>query len=172
MSGVKVLAFALFAIVQAVSQDTPKMFPYPVPQDGPSSPPVQARCKFSDGKTITVDYSTRHVKADLSPFDLRPTGGGWATVFNDITFVTDESIITAEGMGVPAGDYATAPAIHFPMVAIKLIMKTHNGGEMRVPMSVTKLALPDRKLCNFIRTHRWKLHDARELEGLEHATLG
>src|ERR1700721_1948728 len=90
MSGVRVLAFALFVVVHAASQDPSKMFPYPLPQDGPSSLPVQARCKFSDGKTITVDYSTRHVKTDLSPFDLRPTGGGWATVFNGITFVTDE----------------------------------------------------------------------------------
>lgn len=81
MSGVKMLALALFIVVQAVSQDAPKMFPYPVPQDGPSSPPAQARCKFSDGKTITVDDSTRHVKTDLSPFDLRPTGGGWGDGF-------------------------------------------------------------------------------------------
>jgi hypothetical protein len=142
MRGVKVLTFALLIVVEAVSQDAPKLFAYPVPQDGPSSPPVHARCKFSDGKTIAVDYSTRHVKADLSPFDLRPTGAGWATIFNDISFVTDESIITVEGTSVPEGDYAIVPDVHFPMVAIKLIMKTHNGGELRVPMSVTKLALP------------------------------
>jgi hypothetical protein len=98
--------------------------------------------QVSDGKTITVDYSTRHVKTDLSPFDLRPTGGGWATVFNDITFVTDEDLITVEGMSVRAGDYTIAPTVHLPMVAMKLAMKTHDGGELRVPMSVTKLSSP------------------------------
>ena len=31
MSGVKVLAFALFVVVQAASQDASKVLPYPVP---------------------------------------------------------------------------------------------------------------------------------------------
>ena len=153
MSGVKVLAFALFVVVQAASQDASKVFPYPVPQDGPSSAPVQSRCKFSDGKTIAVGYSTRHIRADLSPYDLQPTGGGWATVFDDITLVTDESFITVEGITVPARNYTIIPAIHWPMLAIKLIMKTHNGGELRVPMSVTRLTSPaDNSAISFEHT--------------------
>lgn len=53
-----------------------------------------------------------------------------------------KNLITVEGMSVRAGDHTIAPTLHLPMVAIELAMKTHNGGELRVPMSVTKLHLP------------------------------
>jgi hypothetical protein len=168
MSGVKALAFALFvAAVQAASQDGSQvfsntappgwktnqsavfavgqaaraevfqMFPYPVPADGPSGPQMQAQCKFSDGKAITVDYSTRHVKVHVPLF-----GDGWQTVFNDIKFVTDESLVTVKRLSVPAGDYTIAVPERSPMVFPILFMKRHTGGEFSMPMSVTKLASP------------------------------
>jgi hypothetical protein len=170
MSEVKVLAFALFIVAQAVSQDGPRvfsyaapaewkanpfasltpglaarqdvlqMFPYPVPEDGPSSSPEQAQCGFADGKTITVKYSTRHVRDQQ---DMPPYGDVWRTVFNDIIFVTDESLITVKGMVVPAGDYTIAVTNPIPWVFLgKLVMKSRNGGELRVPLSATKLASP------------------------------
>jgi hypothetical protein len=139
MSGVRVLAFALFIVVQAASQDASKMFPYPVPQDGPSTPPVRAQCKFSDGKAITVDYSTRHVKVDPPPY-----GAAWVTVFDDITFVTGEGLITVKGISLPPGAYTIVPSTNTYPVHNNwtLLMKGQAGGELRVPMSVTKLASP------------------------------
>jgi len=167
MSGVKVLAFALFVVVQATSQDgwqvfsntAPpewrinqsalfavgraarpdvfQMFPYPVPDDGPSGPQMQAQCKFSDGKVITVDYSTRHVKIRVPLF-----GDSWQTVFDDIEFVADESLVTVKGLSVPAGGYTIAVSERSPRVFPILFMKRHKGGESSVPMSVTTLASP------------------------------
>jgi hypothetical protein len=199
MNGVKVLAFVLFIVVQATSQDAPsvfpfppnvfhyypvprflyaasqvpysaiipqnasnpfptvpqmphavpqdpsKMFPYAVPPDGTVNPPEQAQCKFSDGKMITVDYSTRHVKADdlfFFPFVPPPM---WATVFNGIRFVTDESLITVKGMSVPAGDYTiVVPQNTYPNVFLYLITG-QKGGESHVPVSLTYLASPAEK---------------------------
>ena len=136
MSRMKVLAFALFIAGQAASQDASKLFPYAVPQDGPSSPKMQAQCKFPDGKTITVDYSTRHVK-DRAPM----LGEVWKTVFDDgMVFVTDASLVTANGISVPAGDYTIAPLIEFR--GRTLFVKKHTGGESRVPMSVSNLTRP------------------------------
>lgn len=170
MSGVKVLAFAVFIAVQAASQDGSKafsyaappewkanpfalftagqaarldvfqMFPYPVPEDGPSSPPEQAQCRFSDGKTITVNYSTRHVKAADR---MQPFRDVWVTVFNDIILVTDESLTTVNGMSFPAGDYTVyVPQNTYPRAFLTVFMKRHKGGEAHVPLSATKLASP------------------------------
>ena len=135
MSGVKVLAVTLFIVGQATSQDASKMFPYPVPQEGPSSPKMQAQCKFSDGKTITVDYSTRHVKVrkGYPP----PYGDIWQTVFDDIMFVTDESLITVKEV-IPAGDYTIVATPDYAT----LLLKKSTGGESRVPMSVRRLVSP------------------------------
>ena len=38
------------------------------------SPPAQAQCKFSDGKTITVDYSSPRMKGRKIFGDLVPYG--------------------------------------------------------------------------------------------------
>jgi len=167
MSRVRVLAFALFIVVQAASQDMSKvssytapqewktnpfalftagrvarpdvvqMFPYPVPEDGPSTPPEQVNCTVSDGKTISVNYSTRHVK------QKRPLlGDEWVTVFDNIIFVTDKRLTTAEAMSVPADDYTIAVPAHLRRVFLTLFMKRQKGGELRVPLSPTKLTLP------------------------------
>jgi hypothetical protein len=173
MSGVKVLVFALLIVVQAASQDGSnvfskvalrdwktnpfasfivrqpvwrdafQMFPYPVPEDGPSSPPEQVLCKFSDGKAITVNYSTRNIRAGdgISRF-----GDTWVTLFDDIIFVTDQSLITVKGMRVPAGDYTIlANPNRYPRVFQSLTMKRHKGGELRVPVSLAYLASPAEK---------------------------
>jgi hypothetical protein len=138
MSGAKVLACALLMVVRAASQNVPKVVS--PPQTATSSPTAQAQCKFSDGKTITVDYSTRHIKVDVPTY--QPYGAVWQTVFNDIRFVTDEGLITVKGMGVPAGDYTIAVVFHYPRVFPSLIMMSRQGGELRVPLSATKLASP------------------------------
>src|SRR5437667_11394297 len=63
------------------------------------SPPAQAQCKFSDGKTITVDYSSPRMKGRKIFGELVPYGEVWRTGANEATtFVVDENFITAEGI--------------------------------------------------------------------------
>ncbi|MGO9126107.1 MAG: hypothetical protein ACLP6G_14620 [Terriglobales bacterium] len=131
---------------QPARPDASQMFSYPVPEDGPSSPPMQAECRFSDGKTITVDYSTRHLKAYPLPYSTRwhPLQSvGWVTVFDDINLVTDETLVTAKGMSVPPGKYTVAvPGHTWGIVFPDLVIKEREGGELRVPMSASDLASP------------------------------
>jgi hypothetical protein len=69
------------------------------------SPPAQAQCKFSDGKAITVDYSSPRAKGRKIFGDLVPYGQVWRTGANDATsFVTDANL-TVGGKDVPAGHY-------------------------------------------------------------------
>ena len=69
------------------------------------SPPAQAQCKFSDGKTITIDYSSPRAKGRKIFADLVPYGQVWRTGANDATsFVTDANL-TFGGKDVPAGHY-------------------------------------------------------------------
>lgn len=69
------------------------------------SPPAQAQCTFSDGKTITVDYSSprmrgRKIYGGLVPYDkVDRTGANEAT-----TFVTTSNLAVG-GKSVPAGNY-------------------------------------------------------------------
>jgi len=69
------------------------------------SPTAPAQCKFSDGKTITVDYSSprmkgRKIYGGLVPYDkVDRTGANEAT-----TFVTDANL-SVGSKDVPAGSY-------------------------------------------------------------------
>src|SRR5437016_3271612 len=49
------------------------------------SPPAQAQCKFSDGTTITMDYSSPRMKGRKIFGDLVPYGEVWRTGANDAT---------------------------------------------------------------------------------------
>jgi hypothetical protein len=69
------------------------------------SPPAQAQCKFSDGKTITVDYSSPRAKGRKLFGELVPYGEVWRTGANEATtFVTDTNL-SVGGKDVPAGSY-------------------------------------------------------------------
>src|SRR5271167_2093371 len=69
------------------------------------SPAAQAQCKFSDGKTITVDYSSPRAKGRKIFGGLVPYAEVWRTGANDATtFVTDANL-TVGGKDVPAGSY-------------------------------------------------------------------
>src|SRR5229473_741963 len=76
------------------------------------SPAAQAQCKFSDGKTITVDYSSPRMKGRKIFGELVPFNDVWRTGANEATaFVTDANL-KVEGKDVPAGSYTifTVPA--------------------------------------------------------------
>ena len=69
------------------------------------SPPAHAQCKFSDGKTVTVDYSSPRAKGRKVFGGLVPYGQVWRTGANEATaFVTDTNV-SIGGKDVPAGSY-------------------------------------------------------------------
>ncbi len=116
------------------------------------SPAAQAQCKFSDGKTITVDYSSPHMRGRKIFGGLVPYGEVWRTGANVATsFVTNENLFMLKGSNVPAGSY-TIFTIPGPD-KWTLIINKHTGESgtpykyeseelARVPMSVTKLPSP------------------------------
>src|SRR6202049_2239370 len=69
------------------------------------SPAAQAQCKFSGGKTITVDYSSPRMKGRKIFGGLVPFGQVWRTGANEATtFVTSADVVVG-GKTVPAGSY-------------------------------------------------------------------
>src|SRR5580704_163768 len=98
---VSLFAVAMFASAQMnMSED----------KSNRPSPPASAACKFSDGKTIKIDYSSprakgRKIFGEASEKALVPYGQIWRTGANDATtFVTDTNV-TVGGKAVPAGSY-------------------------------------------------------------------
>jgi Protein of unknown function (DUF2911) len=75
------------------------------------SPSAQAQCKFADGKTITVDYSSPRMKGRKIFGGLVPYGEVWRTGANEATTFVTTADLTVWGKDVPAGSYTifTAP---------------------------------------------------------------
>jgi len=144
---VSLFAVAMFASAQMNMSDDKSKRP---------SPPASAACKFSDGKTIKIDYSSprakgRKIFGEASEKALVPYGQIWRTGANDATtFVTDTNL-NVGGKAVPAGNYTifTVPKAD----AWSLVISKKTGewgtdypGEMedlvRVPMTVSKTSAP------------------------------
>ena len=69
------------------------------------SPAASAQCKFADGKSIKVDYSSPRAKGRKIYGELVPFGEVWRTGANEATtFVTDANL-TIGGKEVAAGNY-------------------------------------------------------------------
>ena len=69
------------------------------------SPAASAQCKFSDGKSIKVNYSSPRAKGRQIFGGLVPYGEVWRTGANEATtFVTDANL-SIGGKDVPAGSY-------------------------------------------------------------------
>src|SRR5262245_17375873 len=81
-------------------------------QQAPLSPPAKAECKFSDGKTINVSYSSPRAKGRKIFGGLVPYDQVWRTGANDATAFVTTSALSVEGKDVPAGSYTifTVPA--------------------------------------------------------------
>jgi len=84
-----------FTLVVAAQQDKSKR----------PSPPEQAQCKFTDGKTITVDYSSPRMKGRKIFGDLVPYGEVWRTGANEATTFVTTAPLTIGSTNVPAGNY-------------------------------------------------------------------
>jgi hypothetical protein len=115
------------------------------------SPPAQAQCKFPDGKTISVDYSSPRAKGRKIFGGLVPYGEVWRTGANDATSLVTNANLTAEGKDIPAGSYTifTVPE----QDKWTLIVSKHTGEwgipykyeseELaRIPMQVSKTSAP------------------------------
>ena len=122
------------------------------------SPPASAECKFTDGKTIKMDYSSprlndpkthqpRKIFGSAEEKALVPYGAVWRTGANEATtFVTDANL-TVGGKEVAAGTYTiftTPKADAWTLIVSKKTGEwgTPYPGEKedlaRVPMSVAK----------------------------------
>jgi hypothetical protein len=71
----------------------------------PSPPAAPAVCHFSDGKTITVDYSQPSMKGRKIYGDLVPFDQPWRTGANEATTFVPTTDVTISGQAVPAGNY-------------------------------------------------------------------
>jgi Protein of unknown function (DUF2911) len=120
------------------------------------SPPASAACKFSDGKTIKIDYSSprakgRKIFGEASEKALVPYGQIWRTGANEATtFVTDTNV-TVGGKPVPAGSYTIFTVPKADAWSLAISKKTGEWGTdypgekedlVRVPMSVSKTSAP------------------------------
>ena len=115
------------------------------------SPPASASCKFSDGKTVKIDYSSPRAKGRKIFGGVVSYGEVWRTGANDATTFVADTNVTVGGKAVPAGSYTlfTLPTAD----AWTLIISKKTGewgtdyaGEKedlaRVPMSVSKTSSP------------------------------
>jgi hypothetical protein len=69
------------------------------------SPPAQAKCSFSDGKTVTTDYSSPRAKGRKVFGDLVPYGEVWRTGANEATTFVTTANLTIGSLMIPAGNY-------------------------------------------------------------------
>jgi hypothetical protein len=70
------------------------------------SPPANAECKFTDGKTIRVDYSSPRAKGRKILGGLVPYGEVWRTGANEATTLVSDADLTVGGKEVPVGKYS------------------------------------------------------------------
>ena len=144
---VSLFAVAMFASAQMNMSDDKSKRP---------SPPASAACKFSDGKTIKIDYSSprakgRKIFGEASEKALVPYGQIWRTGANDATtFVTDTNV-TVGGKAVPAGSYTIFTVPKADAWSLVISRKTGEWGTdypgekedlERVPMTVSKTSAP------------------------------
>jgi len=120
------------------------------------SPPASAECKFSDGKTIKVDYSSprakgRKIFGAASDKAVVPFGEVWRTGANEATtFVTGANVMVG-GKEVPAGSYTVFTIPKADGWTLAISKKTGEWGTdypgegedvARATMSVAKTAAP------------------------------
>jgi len=138
-----IAVIALFALTTLVSaqQDKSKR----------PSPPASAQCKFSDGKTVNVDYSSPRVKGRKIFGELVPNGQVWRTGANEATTFVADTNLSVGGTNVPAGSYTIFTVPNADKWSLVISKKTGEWGTdyagekedlARVPMSVSKTSAP------------------------------
>ena len=144
---VSLFAVAMFASAQMNMSDDKSKRP---------SPPASAACKFSDGKTIKIDYSSprakgRKIFGEASEKALVPYGQIWRTGANDATTFVADTNVTVGGKAVPAGSYTIFTEPKADAWSLVISKKTGEWGTdypgekedlVRVPMTVSKTSAP------------------------------
>jgi len=116
-----------------------------------ASPAARAACKFADGKTITVNYSSPRMRGRKIFGDLVPFGEVWRAGADDATSFVPNVDVVVGGKSVPAGRY-TLFALPTPTKWTLIVSK--QTGEFGIPypgekfdfarleMKVSKLSSP------------------------------
>lgn len=117
----------------------------------PQSPAAKADCKFADGKTIHIDYSSPRIRGRKIFGGLVPYGEPWRLGANEATTFVIDLDVNVGGKTVPKGSY-TLFALPNPDTWTLIISKDTGEwgipypGEQddfaRVPMKVSKLSSP------------------------------
>ncbi len=109
------------------------------------SPPAKTECKFDDGKSITVDYSSPRMKGRKIFGDLVPYGQVWRVGANEATtFVTVTDLVVG-GKPVPAGKY-TLHTIPNTNKWTLIISKKSSGWGIPYPGEAEDFARTDMKV--------------------------
>lgn len=115
------------------------------------SPPEQAQCKFSDGKTVSVDYSSPRLKGRKVGGEVAPYGQVWRTGANEATTFVTTANVNADGRDIPAGNYTLFTLPEESKWTLIVNKKTGEWGipykydseELaRIPMSISKTSAP------------------------------
>jgi len=115
------------------------------------SPPANAVCKFSDGQTVTIDYSSPRMKGRKIFGGLVPYGQIWRTGANEATTFVTTADLTVGGKSVPAGSYTIFTVPEAAQWTLVISKKTGEWGTdypgesndlVRVPMTVSKTPAP------------------------------
>ena len=117
----------------------------------PQSPSAKAECKFPDGKSVHIDYSSPRMRGRKIFGGLVPYGEVWRAGANEATSFLIDADMNVAGKAVPKGSY-TLFALPNPN-AWTLIVSKQTGewgipypGEQedfaRLPMKVSKLDAP------------------------------
>ena len=116
------------------------------------SPPAQANCKFADGKTMAVDYSSprakgRKIFGSKDEKALVPYGEVWRTGANEATTLTTTAATTVDGKDVPEGSYTL---FTIPNSGKWTLIISKQTGEWGIPYPGEKsdLARVDMKVAN------------------------
>ena len=115
------------------------------------SPPASAECKFTDGKTVKVDYSSPRRKGREIYGGLVPYGQVWRTGANEATAFVADTNLSVGGKDVPAGSYTIFTVPNRDKWTLIINKKTGEWGipykyeadELaRVDMQVSKTSAP------------------------------
>jgi hypothetical protein len=115
------------------------------------SPPASANCKFSDGKTVKIDYSSPRAKGRKIFGGVVSYGEVWRTGANEATTFVADTNVTVGGQAVPAGSYTIFTLPKADAWTLIISKKTGEWGTdyagekedlARVPMSVSKTSSP------------------------------
>ena len=116
-----------------------------------ASPPAKAACKFSDGKTITVNYSSPRMHGRKIFGGLVPYGEVWRAGADDATSFVPTADVVVGGKNVPAGRYTI---FILPTAAKWTLIISKKFGEFGIPypgeqydfaraeMKISKLSAP------------------------------